>query len=69
MYKLIASKIATLTATMIKKNFPILGAFRRPNAKQQEWFPGQRANARLAVVFHVRKAKGPPSRRALQING
>jgi hypothetical protein len=41
MYALIASRMAMLTATMNKKNFPMI-CLRTANAKRQQWFGADR---------------------------
>ena len=49
-YALIASKMATLMAIMIKKNFPIALPPADPNAMQQKWFSAPTGESTLAFA-------------------
>jgi hypothetical protein len=46
---LIASRMATLNATMNKKNFPTVMPSREPNVPAAEWFVAQVSYVRLGV--------------------
>jgi hypothetical protein len=63
-YALIASKMATLMAIMIKKNFPIALPPADPNAVQQKWFSAPTGETRPRIRAKARHLGGPLEVRA-----